>query len=115
MILKPSILCTFLSLSVFLFSFKNIDKSPGKEGLNSSYKAQKEMHLDTGRIVNLDSIQTCLKNYKKLMKDHGFSNPAGLPFTQTISTTAILTTGVSFSGSDLRDWLDATATAYAQA
>jgi hypothetical protein len=70
--------------------------------------------LDTGRIVNLDSIQTCLKNYKKLMKDHGFSNPGGSPFTQTISTTAPLTTGMSFSGADLRDWLNATAAAYAQ-
>jgi hypothetical protein len=115
MTLKPSVLCTFLFFSFFLFSFRTIDKSPAKEGLNSSYKAQREIHLDTGRIVNLDSIQTCLKNYKKLMKDHGFSNPGGSPFTQTISTTAPLTTGVSFSGADLRDWLDATAAAYAQA
>ncbi|MEJ0081651.1 MAG: hypothetical protein WDM78_12060 [Puia sp.] len=32
-----------------------------------------------------------------------------------MTTTAQLTTGESFSGTDLRDWLDATATAYAQA
>jgi hypothetical protein len=115
MILKPSILCTFLFFSFFLFSFRNIDKSPANEELNSSYKVQKEIHLDTGRIVNLDSIQSCLTNYTKLMKAHGFSNPGGQPFTQTITTTAQLTTGESFSGTDLRDWLDATATAYVQA
>jgi hypothetical protein len=114
MILKPSILCTFLFFSVFLFSFRNIDKSSGKEELNSSYNAQKGIRLDTGRIVNQDSIQTCLKNYKKLMKDHGFSNPGGQPYTSTITTTTQLTTGESFSGTDLRDWLDATAAAYTQ-
>jgi hypothetical protein len=105
----------FLFFSVFLFSFRNIDKPSGNVCLNSSYAALKEIRVDTGRIVNQDSIQTCLKNYKKLMKDHGFSNPGGQPFTQTIATTAQLTTGVSFSGTDLRDWLDATAAAYAQA
>jgi hypothetical protein len=115
MIRKPSILCTILFSSVFLFSFKNINKPSGIERLSRTYAATKEIHLDTGRIVSQDSIQTCLKNYKKLMKDHGFSNPGGQPFTQTITTTAQLTTGESFSGSDLRDWLNATATAYAQA
>jgi hypothetical protein len=115
MIRKPSILCTLLFFSVFLFSFRNMDKSAGKTWFNSFEIVQKSMHLDTGRIVNQDSIQTCLKNYKKLMKDHGFSNPGGLPFTQTITTTAPLTTGESFNGSDLRDWIDATAAAYAQA
>jgi hypothetical protein len=115
MILKPSIHSTFLFFSVFLFSFRNIDKSPVKEGFNSSYIEQKEIRLDTGRIVNLDSIQSCLANYTRLMKAHGFSDPGGQPFTQTITTTAQLTTGESFSGTDLRDWLDATATAYAQA
>ncbi len=77
MTLKPSILCTFLFFSFFLFSFRNIDMSPAKEGLKSSYNEQKEIRLDTGRIVNLDSIQSCLTNYTKLMKDHGFSNPGG--------------------------------------
>ena len=115
MIFKPAILCTFLFFSVLLFSFKNIDKPSGKEWLNGSEMLQKVFRLDTGRIVNQDSIQTCLTNYRKLMKAHGFSNPGGQPFTQTITTTAQLTTGESFSGTDLRDWLDATAAAYAQA
>ncbi|HLA58871.1 MAG TPA: hypothetical protein VK622_08925 [Puia sp.] len=115
MIHKPSILCTFLLLSVFLFSFRTIDKPSGKEWPNASVIALKEIRLDTGRIVSQDSIQSCLKNYRKLRKAHGFSNPGGQPFTQTITTTAQLTTGESFSGTDLRDWLDATATAYAQA
>lgn len=76
---------------------------------------QKNNRLDTGRIVSQDSIQSCLTNYRKLMKDHGFTNPAGQPFTPTITTTAQLTTGETFSGTDLRDWLNATAAAYAQA
>jgi len=49
------------------------------------------------------------------MKSHGFSNPGGQPFNKTIALTDQLTTGESFSGKDLRDWLDATADAYTQA
>jgi hypothetical protein len=49
------------------------------------------------------------------MNDHGFSNPGGLPYTATINTTSQLTTSESFNGSDLRDWIDATAAAYTQA
>jgi hypothetical protein len=115
MILKPSIPCTILLFSVFLFSFRNINIPSGKEWLNGSEMIQRQMGLDTGRIVNQDSIQSCLKNYIKLMKAHGFSDPGGQPFTSTITKTAQLTTGESFSGTDLRDWLDATAAAYAQA
>jgi hypothetical protein len=115
MICKPSILCTFLFISVFLFSFRNIDKHAKKICINRSEMVQREIKVDTGRIVNQDSIQSCLKNYKKLMKDHGFTNPGGQPFTPTITTTAQLTTGESFSGTDLRDWIDATAAAYTQA
>jgi len=115
MILKPSILCTLLLFSVFLFSFRKIDTYSVNKSLDGSFVTQKKMHLDTGRIVSQDSIQQCLKNYRKLMKDHGFSNPGGQPFTQTITATAQLTTGESFSGADLRDWLDATAAAYTQA
>lgn len=115
MIRKPSILCTFLFFSVFLLSFRSIDKPLEKIRSGRSEMTQKQIRVDTGRIVNQDSIQTCLKNYRNLMKAHGFSNPGGQPFTQTITTTAQLTTGESFSGTDLRDWIDATATAYAQA
>lgn len=112
--MKPSILCTFLLVSVFLFSFRNIDKPSDRKCLNSTLIIQ-NIRLDTGRIVSQDSIQSCMSNYRKLMKDHGFTNQAGQPYTPTITTTAQLTTSESFSGTDLRDWLDATAAAYAQA
>jgi hypothetical protein len=115
MIQKPSILYYILFFSVFLFSFRSIDKTLGKQFLSSSTYVRQVNRLDTGRIVNLDSIQTCLANYKRLMKNHGFSNPGGQPFNNTITKTAQLTTGESFSGKDLRDWLDATADAYIQA
>lgn len=115
MICKPSTLCAFLFISAILFSFRNIDKHAEKIFIHRSEMAQREIRVDTGRIVNQDSIQSCLKNYKKLMKEHGFTNPGGQPFTPTITTTAQLTTGESFNGTDLRDWIDATATAYAQA
>ena len=112
MILKPSIPCMLLFVSVLLFSFKSMNKPADRI---SPQIIQKGLRLDTGRIVNQDSIQSCITNYKNLMKNHGFSNPAGQPFTSTITTTAQLTTGESFSGTDLRDWLNATAAAYAQA
>jgi len=112
---KPPVFCTILFFSAFLFSFKNIDKTFEKTCLGRPQMAQKVIRADTGRIVNQDSVQQCLRNYKKLMKDHGFSNPGGQPYSPTITTTAQLTTGESFSGTDLRDWIDATATAYAQA
>src|SRR5258705_11935316 len=97
MIHKPSIPCTILLFSVFLFSFRNINIPSGKERINGSEMIQRQTDLDTGRIVNQDSIQSCLKNYIKLMKAHGFSDPEGQPFTQTSTTTAQLTTGHSFN------------------
>jgi len=113
---KPSIHCTILFFASFLFSFKNIDKTSVKISSNRSDITQKQIRADTGRIVNLDSIQSCLKNYIKLMTDHGFSiQPGGQPFTSTITTTSQMTTGESFSGTDLSNWLNATAAAYAQA
>jgi hypothetical protein len=115
MIRKPSILSIFMFFSVFLFSFRTISSPNSNDRFNHFSSAKNSNRLDTGRIVSQDSIQQCLKNYKKLMKDHGFSNPGGQPFTQTITTTAQLTTGESFNGADLRDWLDATAAAYTQA
>jgi hypothetical protein len=115
MIQKPSILCTLLLFSVLLFSFRNIDKPSVTAPSGRSFSSNNYIRRDTGRIVSQDSIQTCLKNYKKLMKDHGFSNPGGQPFTSAITTTSPLTTGETFSGNDLRAWIDATAAAYEQA
>jgi hypothetical protein len=110
--LKPSILCSLLLISLFLFSFRGIDKSSEQKRV---FMLQMAGRMDTGRIVNQDSIQSCLNNYQKIMKDHGFTNPGGQPYVPTITTSAQLTTDESFSGTDLQAWLDATATAYTQA
>jgi hypothetical protein len=115
MIKKPFIRCSLLFFTVILFSFRNTDKTSGHLLTSASDFTARQNHLDTGRIVNMDSIQTCLANYKKLMKSHGFSNPGGQPFNKTIAITDQLTTGESFSGKDLRDWLDATADSYSRA
>ena len=58
--------------------------SPAKEGFKSSYNEQKEIRLDTGRIVSLDSTQACLTNYTAFMTAHGFSDPAGQPFNKRL-------------------------------
>jgi len=115
MIPKPSTLGILLFFSVFLLSFRNIGKTSDKISSLRFANEQKQGAVDTGRIVSLDSIQSCLKNYKKLMSDHGFSNPGGQPYTPTITTTSQLTASESFSGTDLHDWIKATAAAYAQA
>jgi hypothetical protein len=113
--IKPIILCSVLLLSVFLFSFKNSDKSSGRLFLSSSMYTDIELKLDTGgRTVSLDSAQACIDRYAALMKDHGFSNQAGQPVNIRIRKTSMITIGESFNGKNLQDWLNATAESYAQ-
>lgn len=101
---KMAIPCSLLLISAFLFSFRNPENNMSPDLLSGTTYAQ----MDTGRIVNADSIQPCLDNYKILMAKHAFSDPGGQPFGKKIALTDKLTTGESFSGKDLRAWLDAT-------
>ncbi len=103
---KMAIPCTLLLASAFLFSFRTPEKKLITDIRMGN--TQTKALLDTGRIVNVDSIQTCLDNYKILMANHAFTDPGGQPFTKKITVTDKLTTGETFSGKDLRAWLDAT-------
>jgi hypothetical protein len=105
---KPSILSTLLIASFFFLSFRTPDKNSIPDLTDGATHTKTNFGLDTGRIVNIDSIQDCLNNYKTMMKNHGFSNPGGKPYSSTLTVTDKLTTGESFSGKDLRAWLDAT-------
>lgn len=110
MIIKPTIPSCFLFLSIFLFSFSKAGTTtPGHSSGTRIPVSGSEMKLDTGgRIVNLDSAQACIDRFAGLMKDHGFSDQAGSPIDIHLTTTSMITTGESFNGKDLRDWLNAT-------
>ncbi|HEY4936239.1 MAG TPA: hypothetical protein VII44_06655, partial [Puia sp.] len=114
---KPTILHLLLFLPVFLFSFRNMDKQPGNPALSTvAGNMRPEMKTDTGgRTVNIDSAQACINRFPAFMAKHGFSNPGGQAFTSSLTKTSMLTTGESFNGQDLQNWLNATMAQYAAA
>lgn len=114
---KPFILYLFLFFTVFLFSFRNIPMESRKQPSSSSFIVIREkMETDTGgRTVNIDSAQACIDRYPAFMLKHGFSNPGGQAFTSTLTKTSMLTTGESFNGQDLQNWLNATLAQYSAA
>jgi hypothetical protein len=117
MINKPTILLSFLFLSIFLFAFKNKDKTSGRQFFSTSITGSvSQMQTDTGgRTVSLDSAQACIDRFASVMKDHGFSDPGGQTVNIHIKKTSMITTGESFNGKNLQDWLNATAAQYAAA
>ena len=114
---KPSILYLCLFFTVFLFSFRNIPmESRRQPSSNSFIVIQQKMETDTGgRTVNIDSALACIDRYPAFMLKHGFSNPGGQAFTSTLTKTSMLTTGESFNGQDLQNWLTATLAQYSAA
>jgi hypothetical protein len=114
---KPLILYLFLFFTVFLFSFRNIPMESRKQPSSNSFIViQQKMETDTGgRTVNIDSAQACIDRYPAFMLKHGFSNPGGQAFTSTLTKTSMLTTGESFNGQDLQNWLNATLAQYSAA
>lgn len=113
---KPAIQQFVLFLSVLLFAFKTPEKFNFKPEFRPASPLQLIIQSDTGgRTVNLDSAQACINRYTNLMEAHGFSNPGGQPVNIHIRKTSPLTTGESFNGKNLQDWLNATAEQYVQA
>jgi hypothetical protein len=112
MINKPTILLLFLS--IFLFSFRNTDKTSSYRIFNRTNGATRpEMLTDTGgRTVSLDSAQACIDRFAGLMQAHGFSNQAGQPIDIHLTTTSMITTGETFDGKNLQKWLNTTADQY---
>lgn len=113
MIIKPTILLVVLLFSIFLFSFRTIDKIHDKISQMRETVSLTNLKSDTGgRAVNLDSAQACIDRFASLMKDHGFADQAGLPIDIHLTTTSMITTGESFNGKDLLNWLTATSKQY---
>ncbi|HSZ32958.1 MAG TPA: hypothetical protein VK772_06585, partial [Puia sp.] len=114
---KPSILYLCLFFTVFLFSFRNIPMESRRQPSSNSFIVIKQkMETDTGgRTVNIDSALACIDRYPAFMLKHGFSNPGGQAFTSTLTKTSMLTTGESFNGQDLQNWLTATLAQYSAA
>ena len=111
MIIKPTILPVLLFFSIFLFSFRNIDHAVSNR--SSTALTETGIKSDTGgRTVNLDSAQDCIDRFAGLMHDHGFADQAGLPIDIHLTTTSMITTGESFVGKDLLNWLTATSKQY---
>jgi hypothetical protein len=109
---KPTILQFLLFVSVFIFSFRNPEKTAFSRNPAESVPFH-QLKTDTGgRTVNLDSAQACINRFAGLMKDHGFGDTAGLPIDIHLTTTSLITTGESFNGKDLRNWLNATLQQY---
>ena len=115
--IKPCFLPFLAVLSIFLFSFRNTDKAvPGRIADMATPGSLVKMQTDTGgRTVSLDSAQLCINRFATLMKDHGFSDQAGQNVNIRIKKTSMITTGESFSGKNLQDWLTATTAQYAAA
>ena len=67
------------------------------------------METDTGgRAVNIDSAQACINRFPAYMAQFGFTNPGGQSVNIKIKKSAMLTSGESFNGPDLQNWLSAT-------
>jgi hypothetical protein len=108
---KPVILFVlfFISISLFAFAKSTVPakKSPAFDRLFI------QNFTDTGgRTVSLDSAQLCIDRYAALMADHGFASQAGLPINIRLKKTDLITTGETFDGKNLQDWLNATAASY---
>jgi hypothetical protein len=120
---KPSFLPLFLILSVLIFSFINpakANRQPPTANRQRSYANSQPptvIKTDTGggQVVRLDLVQGCIANYNNVMQAHGFSNPGGQPVHISITTTAMITNGEIFNGKKLQDWINSTATEYANA
>src|SRR4029077_4300747 len=92
-------------------SFRNIDHAVSNR--SSTALTETGIKSDTGgRTVNLDSAQDCIDRFAGLMHDHGFADQAGLPIDIHLTTTSMITTGESFVGKDLLNWLTATSKQY---
>lgn len=111
MIIKPTILQVLLFFSIFLFSFRNIHHAE-QTSSPIDFTATGIKSDTGGRTVNLDSAQACIDRFAGLMHDHGFADQAGLPIDIHLTTTSMITTGESFVGKDLLNWLTATSKQY---
>lgn len=107
----PRFMLVVVLATGLLFAFRKPDKihpAPQYTGHGSpGYYA-----ADTGRPVRVDSAQICIARFDSLMRAHGFSDKAGQKVNIRITRTSLITTGETFSGQGLLDWLTQTKAAY---
>ena len=114
--IKPFIPSFLLALCFLLFAFLNAEAHMAVRQTYPSGTFNRIIKTDTGgRTVNLDSAQACINRFTALMTAHGFAKKAGMPINITLTKTSQITTGESFDGQGLLDWLNVTATQYATA
>jgi len=113
MIIKPYFLRLLFLSAVLLISLRGLTKDITHFITVNRFITLPVQKTDTGgRAVNLDSAQACIDRFAGLMKDHGFADQAGLPIDIHLTTTSMITTGESFTGTDLLNWLTATSKQY---
>jgi hypothetical protein len=114
--IKPSITSFLLAFCFLIFAFLNAEARTPAKRIFPMGTLNEFIKTDTGgRTVNLDSAQACINRFTALMTAHGFANKAGLPINITLTQTSQITTGESFDGQGLLDWLNVTAAQYAAA
>jgi hypothetical protein len=114
--IKPSISSILLALCFLLLAFLNAEARVPVEQAYPLGTFSGIIKTDTGgRTVDLDSAQACINRFTTLMTAHGFAKKAGLPINITLTQTSKITTGETFDGKDLLDWLTVTAAQYASA
>jgi hypothetical protein len=113
MIIKPYFFRGFFLLTIIFITLPGLSNSISQIAGVKYFSMVPALKTDTGgRAVNLDSAQACIDRFAGLMKDHGFADQAGLPIDIHLTTTSMITTGESFNGKDLLNWLTATAKQY---
>lgn len=101
-----------------LFAFRQPENSAGNirvqnQVLSGIRNSKANDASDTlGRPVRIDSAQNCIDRFAGYMKLHGFSDVAGQPIDLHITETSMITSGQTFDGKPLLDWLSKTAKDY---
>ena len=113
--IKPFIPGFLLAVCFLILAFINADARTPVIPSSPFSSSDRIIKTDTGRIVDLDSAQACINRFSALMTAHGFAKKAGLPINIILTQTSQITTGETFDGKGLLDWLNFTATQYAAA
>lgn len=113
--IKPYLLSPLCAFLVILFCTHASAHNNIRYSFAGTVPASLKTDTGGGQVVRLDLVQGCIASYNSVMQAHGFSNPGGQPANINITTTAPITTGETFNGKKLLDWLSSTAMEYSKA
>ena len=114
--IKPVLPLFIAAIPLILWSFSKPLPAAGSPGKGYAFVTARGVKSDTGgRVVSLDSIQSCIDKYVSLMAAHGFTAQAGDPINILLTSTSRITLSETFIGKDLQIWLNKTATQFAAA